>query len=137
MAININHPIMLAIMGILLLNVAPWTDGALNCGTVDQSLFPCLDYFQGGGLGSVPLRCCDGIRTLNNNARTTPDRQEVCVCLKEAANALRNINVGLAASIPPKCGVNLPYKLDPSTDCTKEDRTPSHYHPDDDDDYYF
>ncbi|XP_074313775.1 non-specific lipid-transfer protein 1-like [Silene latifolia] len=119
MAINMNHTITLAIIGILLLSVAPWTDGALTCGAVAQSLVPCLNYFRGGGIGSVPPGCCNGIRSLNNNARTTPDRQTVCGCLKEAANSLRNINIGLAASIPPKCGVNIPYKLDPATDCSK------------------
>ncbi|KAK9734250.1 hypothetical protein RND81_04G126100 [Saponaria officinalis] len=117
---NYNHPIIkLAIMGILLLNSAPWTDAALGCNVVVQSLVPCLSYFEGGGAGKVPGKCCAGIRNLNNQAKTTPDRQAVCKCLKDSANALKNINIGLAASIPSRCGVNLPYKLDPSTDCTK------------------
>ncbi|KAL9236151.1 hypothetical protein vseg_010852 [Gypsophila vaccaria] len=106
-------------MGILLLGVAPWTDAALGCNVVAQSLFPCLNYFEAGGAGKVPNRCCIGIQNLNYQAKTTQDRQAVCKCLKDTANALKNINIGLAASIPSRCGINLPYKLDPSTDCSK------------------
>lgn len=98
--------------------VAPHAKAAVTCGTVVTSLSPCLDYFSGGGNGQPPSGCCNGIRTLNAEAQSTPDRQMVCTCLKQAANAMRNVNLGLAAAIPPKCGVHIPYKLDPSTDCS-------------------
>ena len=97
---------------------APQAKAAITCGTVVSSLTPCLSYLQGGAKGAAPAGCCNGIRSLNGAAQTTPDRQMACQCLKSAAKSLPNLNIGLAASIPPKCGVNIPYKLDPATDCS-------------------
>ncbi|KAJ6765409.1 NON-SPECIFIC LIPID-TRANSFER PROTEIN 10-RELATED [Salix purpurea] len=65
------------------------------------------------------ISCNQAIRGLNSAARTTPDRQGVCTCLKNTASqfAYNSRNVALAAGLPGKCGVKLPYKIDPSTDC--------------------
>ncbi|KAL7000477.1 hypothetical protein U1Q18_001629 [Sarracenia purpurea var. burkii] len=58
-------------------------------------------------------------RSLNNAARTTPDRQAACRCLKSSVGAVKGVNIGLAGSLPGKCGVNIPYKISLQTDCTK------------------
>ncbi|KAL6998274.1 hypothetical protein U1Q18_008400, partial [Sarracenia purpurea var. burkii] len=57
--------------------------------------------------------------SLNNAARTTPDRQAACRCLKSSVGAVKGVNIGLAGSLPGKCGVNIPYKISLQTDCTK------------------
>ncbi|CAN0846875.1 Non-specific lipid-transfer protein 1 [Linum grandiflorum] len=95
------------------------TAAAVSCGQVVNTLYPCLTYVQYGG--SIPANCCNGIRALNNAAATTPDRQGVCSCL---VSSLRGFNISpyslrLAASLPAGCGVNLPYRIDPSIDCSK------------------
>uniref|UniRef100_A0A7N1A9X6 Non-specific lipid-transfer protein n=1 Tax=Kalanchoe fedtschenkoi TaxID=63787 RepID=A0A7N1A9X6_KALFE len=94
------------------------TPGAaiITCSQVGSRISPCVAYLKGTG-GPVPALCCVGIRGLNSAASTTPDRQAACRCLKAAASAIQGFNLGLAAGLPRKCGVNIPYKISPSTDC--------------------
>ncbi|CAL1378428.1 unnamed protein product [Linum trigynum] len=92
---------------------------AVSCGQVINALYPCLTYVQYGG--NIPGSCCNGIVALRNAATTTPDRQAICSCL---VSNLRGINISpyslrLATSLPASCGVNLPFKIDPSIDCSR------------------
>lgn len=111
-----NHKLMCLFIIALVVATKP-ANGAVTCGTMASSLAPCLPFLTDGATGVVPSGCCAGIKSLNSAAQSTPDRKMVCQCLKTAAKAMPNVNIGKAASIPPKCGVKLPYKLDPSTDC--------------------
>ena len=52
-------------------------------------------------------------------ANVKADRQTACNCLKRAANSVSGINLDLAGVLPQRCGVNIPYKISPSTDCNK------------------
>ncbi|KAK8619359.1 hypothetical protein V6N13_133321 [Hibiscus sabdariffa] len=97
---------------------APLAQGAITCGQVASSVAPCIGYLRGSG-GRVPAGCCSGIKSLNAAAKTTPDRQEACKCLKSAAGSISGINYGLAGSLPGQCGVSIPYKISPSTDCSR------------------
>ncbi|MFX6574269.1 non-specific lipid-transfer protein [Acinetobacter baumannii] len=91
-------------------------EAAVGCGTVASALNPCIPYVTGKGpLGS----CCSGVKGLNNLAKTTPDRQSVCSCLKSLANSFPSTAVAKATGLPGQCGVSIPYKISPSTDCTK------------------
>ncbi|OVA00038.1 Plant lipid transfer protein/Par allergen [Macleaya cordata] len=96
---------------------APPMANAISCGQVSSYLSPCLLYLI--QRGPLTPNCCGGVKSLNAAARTTPDRQTACTCLKSAAAGLRGLNMGLASSLPGKCGVNIPYKISPSTDCSK------------------
>ncbi|KAI4318948.1 hypothetical protein MLD38_032601 [Melastoma candidum] len=91
-------------------------DAAISCGMVVSKLTPCLAYAS-SGKGSVPGSCCSGVKDLNNAAKTTPDRQAACTCLKTLAGSIKSINFGVVSAIPGKCGVAIPYKISPSTDC--------------------
>ncbi|KAF3447965.1 hypothetical protein FNV43_RR08672 [Rhamnella rubrinervis] len=93
---------------------APVTQ-AITCGQVTGSLAQCINYLRNGG--AVPPGCCSGIRSLNSAAKTTADRRAACNCLKQASNGIPGINYGFAAGLPGKCGVNIPYKISPSTNC--------------------
>ncbi|KAJ8898870.1 hypothetical protein K2173_008179 [Erythroxylum novogranatense] len=95
----------------------PQTRAAVSCEQVITNLRPCVTYIINGG--AVPGNCCNGIKGLNNAARTTPDRRAVCSCLKSTISGLpyNNFNVQNAASLPTKCGINLPYRLDPNINC--------------------
>ncbi|KAL7616725.1 non-specific lipid-transfer protein [Lactuca sativa] len=95
---------------------APYAE-AITCGQVVSSLTPCIGYLTNGG--AVPPACCSGVKAVNSAAKTTPDRQTACGCIKSASASMSNINAGNAASLPNKCGVNIPYKISPSTDCSK------------------
>ncbi|KAI7746900.1 hypothetical protein M8C21_018122 [Ambrosia artemisiifolia] len=90
---------------------------AISCGQVVSGLVPCLGYLTKGG--AVPPACCGGVSGLNNAAKSTSDRQTVCACLKVAYASNSGINLSYASSLPGKCGVNIPYKISPSTDCSK------------------
>lgn len=90
---------------------------ALSCGQVASAVGPCIQYLKAGG--AVPGACCSGIKALKNAASTPADRKVACSCLKSAATSISGINLGLAAGLPGKCGVSVPYKISPSTDCSK------------------
>ncbi|CAK7339023.1 unnamed protein product [Dovyalis caffra] len=96
---------------------APLAQAAISCGQVTSSLSQCIGYVQKGG--AVPPLCCSGIRSVNSAAKTTPDRQGVCNCLKSLAGRLSGVRYDLAAGLPSKCGVSIPYKISPSTDCSR------------------
>ncbi|KAF8042181.1 hypothetical protein BT93_A0716 [Corymbia citriodora subsp. variegata] len=100
-----------------LVAVAPLAESGVTCGQVASSVAPCLGYLRSGGV--IPTACCSGIRSLNSAARTTPDRQTACRCLKAASGNIQGLNLGLVAALPRKCGVNVPYKISPSTDCSR------------------
>ncbi|KAL5974781.1 lipid-transfer protein [Asimina triloba] len=93
-------------------------EGVITCGKVTSSISQCVPYLQ-GKVPVQPAACCSGIKSLNGAATNTADRQQVCKCLKSASSSIPNINLGLANGLPGKCGVSIPYKISPSTDCTK------------------
>ncbi|PON51604.1 Lipid transfer protein/Par allergen [Parasponia andersonii] len=95
-------------------SVVPMTE-ALTCGQIQGSLAPCLGYLKTGGAPTTP--CCNGIKSLVSLAKTTVDRQNACKCLKDAAGKVPGINPTFAASLPSKCGANIPYKISTSTNC--------------------
>lgn len=94
-------------------------EAAITCNTVISDLYPCLSYVVQGG--SVSGTCCTGIRSLNSQAQTPVDRQSVCRCIKSAIGgaSYSSNNLNNALSLPSKCGVNLPYRFSPSTDCAR------------------
>ncbi|XP_047308905.1 non-specific lipid-transfer protein 1-like [Impatiens glandulifera] len=106
------------LMMMIMSNIAPQAH-ALGCPDVLAYLRPCISYLTGGGAGAIPYPCCAGVGSLNNAARTTPDRKTACVCLKSLSGSLPPRSVAAAAGIPGKCRVNVPYKIDPRTDCSK------------------
>ena len=111
----------LALLSLLVLALvavaAPRAESAISCGTVVSQLSPCIKYAQ--GQAPISPACCNGVKGLNAMAQTTPDRQQACACLKSASAGISGLNPGLTAGIPSKCGVNIPYAINPSTDCSK------------------
>ncbi|XP_061370729.1 non-specific lipid-transfer protein 1-like [Gastrolobium bilobum] len=109
---------MCIVLGVTLTHAVP------TCGQVTSTVTPCVSYLIGSG-SAVPAPCCNGVRTLNNQAKTTPDRQAVCRCLKPIAKNIGGLNPEKLASLPGKCGVNFPYKITASIDCNKYDQVRS------------
>ncbi|KAK6919507.1 Bifunctional inhibitor/plant lipid transfer protein/seed storage helical domain [Dillenia turbinata] len=81
---------------------APHVEAAMSCGSVAKNLSPCLGYVR--GQGSIPPACCTGIKALNGDAKSTPDRQTVCQCLKSAAGTISGVQYNLVSGLPRKCG---------------------------------
>ncbi|KAL1535364.1 non-specific lipid-transfer protein 2-like [Salvia divinorum] len=100
----------------LIASVAPPCDAALSCTAVISFVRPCNPYVTGTGpIGS----CCIGASRLKDAARTTSDRQSVCNCLKSVTRGYSQAKFSKAEGIPRLCRINIPYKISPSTDCTK------------------
>ena len=102
----------------VVIGAAIGSDGAVTCGQVYSSLSQCINYVTGKAV-AVPPPCCNGVKSLNAAAKTTPDRRSVCSCLKSLTGSIKGINYGLVSGLPGKCGVSIPYKISPSTDCNK------------------
>ncbi|VVB12798.1 unnamed protein product [Arabis nemorensis] len=99
--------------------VASGSEAAVSCNTVVSYLYPCAVYVARGGV--IPGSCCTGIRMLNGQARTSSDRQGVCRCIKNALVGVSYTarNLKNAATLPVKCRISLPFKIDPSTNCNR------------------
>ncbi|CAO2839176.1 unnamed protein product [Amaranthus hypochondriacus] len=95
---------------------APFAEAAISCGTVASKVAPCIAYITGKGPGPS-AGCCGGIKALNAAASTPADRKTACNCLKSAAGSIKGLNYGMAASLPSKCGVSIPYAISPNTNC--------------------
>ncbi|XP_071716813.1 non-specific lipid-transfer protein Lac s 1-like [Rutidosis leptorrhynchoides] len=104
------------IMVVFMVVAMPYTE-ALSCNDVRMKLAPCLKYLQSGGM--VSRACCNGVKGLDNLARTIPDRKTACNCMKAAYKTYSTIKPDNAAGLPNKCGVRIPYKMSPDTDCNK------------------
>ncbi|KAL0456412.1 UNVERIFIED_CONTAM: Non-specific lipid-transfer protein 2 [Sesamum latifolium] len=116
MAGTIKPMFVVLIAVVSIMSVVPEGEAAVSCGTVVSYLNPCLPYVTGSGaLGG----CCAGIKGLYGAAQTTADRQSVCNCLKSLAGEVSGVNLGKAAGLPSQCGLSIPYKISPSTDCSK------------------
>ncbi|KAB1224629.1 Non-specific lipid-transfer protein [Morella rubra] len=96
---------------------APIAQAALSCSQITTNLAPCLNYLRSGGAPSQS--CCNGVKAVNDAAKTTPDRQAACKCMKSAAGSVSGLNPNLASGLPSKCNVNIPYKFSASTNCDR------------------
>ncbi|KGN58696.1 non-specific lipid-transfer protein 1 [Cucumis sativus] len=119
MEMKLKGLMIVGIVGIVMMCMVVQGEAAgMTCGKVASSVSGCIGYLR-SAQGQVPQVCCNGIRSLNSQASTTVDRRIACNCLKAAAGSIEGINYGAAASLPSKCGVSVPYKISPSTDCAK------------------
>ncbi|KVH95031.1 non-specific lipid-transfer protein 1-like [Cynara cardunculus var. scolymus] len=108
----------LCVMVACMVVAAPYAEAAItSCGQVFDKMKPCLDYLRRGG--SVPAVCCNAVRGLNSDSKSTADRKLACGCIKTALSAFAGINPDNALRLPGKCGVNFPYTISPKTDCSK------------------
>ncbi|KAI5429160.1 hypothetical protein KIW84_033957 [Lathyrus oleraceus] len=84
---------------------SPLANAALSCGQIQLSITPCIGYLR-SPTPTVPAPCCNGVRNLNNLAKTTPDRQGACRCLKFTATRFPGLNLPALAALPTNCGVS-------------------------------
>ncbi|KAL2230375.1 UNVERIFIED_CONTAM: Non-specific lipid-transfer protein 1 [Sesamum indicum] len=104
------------IAAILAAAISPLGEATIGYYTVVTYLTTCRPYLTNkGSLGN----CCNGVKGLYRIAKTTQDRQSVCGTLKYLVGSYKGIHLNKAAGLPRQCGVNIPYKISPSTDCSK------------------
>ena len=114
-AVKVTWVVVVAMMCILV--ASPTGVEGLTCGDVTNNLMPCFGYLRGAP--KLDPSCCAGVKKLNSAAKTTNDRRTACKCLVSASKSFTGINYGVVAGLPAKCGVSIPYKISPSTDCSK------------------
>lgn len=105
-----------AVVAWLLVSV-PQAAAEVTCSQVTELLTPCVNYLIYGG--EIPSDCCAGVKQLNEASESTEDRRTACSCIQSSAAMIPGIDYSLVASLPSKCGVSLPYKISPSTDCSR------------------
>ncbi|CAA7051028.1 unnamed protein product [Microthlaspi erraticum] len=89
----------------------------MSCDSVMGELNPCISFVLQGG--TISTSCCNGVTMLNNQAQTSAQRRSVCRCIKYDINGVPFSPKQLdnALNIPSKCGVDLPYRISPATNC--------------------
>ncbi|XP_040384543.1 probable non-specific lipid-transfer protein 3 [Oryza brachyantha] len=106
------------VAAVLLVAMVVGASAAITCGQVGSAIAPCIPYVTGRS-SALSQGCCNGVKGLNSAARSTADRQAACRCLKSLAGTVKSLNLGTAAGIPAKCGVNVGFPISLSTDCNK------------------
>nr|XP_048324656.1 non-specific lipid-transfer protein 1-like [Ziziphus jujuba var. spinosa] len=92
-------------------------EATITCGQVTKLLTPCISYAVLGG--TVAPECCAGIKELHAIKITTEDIRTACSCIKQGAAMIPGINYDRVNELPGKCNTTSPYKIYPSTDCSK------------------
>ncbi|XP_072954698.1 non-specific lipid-transfer protein 1-like [Typha angustifolia] len=107
-----------AVVLAILLIASPHVADAITCSQAVSAISPCIAYAR-SGVGAPSATCCAGVRSLNALAKTTPDRQTACNCLKKLAGSVKGVKPGAVTGIPSKCRVSVPFPISTSTDCSK------------------
>lgn len=107
-----------ALLLLVALAAVPRREAALTCVNVVSFLSPCIPYAR-GTTTAPSAACCKGVQGLNQAAKTTPDRQTACNCIKSTVTTVRGINPTIVSGVPGKCGVTVPYPISSSVDCSK------------------
>lgn len=89
----------------------------LTCEQVTKWLTPCISYGVFGG--TVSPECCQGIKDLNAAYYTKDDIRAACTCIHDRAALIPGLDYDRINDIPGLCGTTCPYKVYPSTDCSK------------------
>ncbi|KAF5794623.1 putative plant lipid transfer protein/Par allergen [Helianthus annuus] len=92
--------------------LAPHAEAAITCGTVVSNMISCLTYLQTGVLVlkdltvllATALTGSSPVAVLRVPTSPTPGSTQQMLP---------------PASLPSKCGVNIPYKISPNSDCSK------------------
>lgn len=90
-------------------------EGAISCSKVIFDILPCLSFVTGDAANPTAA-CCNGVKSLNAEANSTPDRQAVCRCIKSVAGS-SSYDASKAANIPSLCGVNVGFPISASMSC--------------------
>ncbi|KAI9095021.1 hypothetical protein K1719_026485 [Acacia pycnantha] len=119
MAMSMRKVALAMVMACMLIgaSVVVEAEGNLTCDQVTIFLTPCISYGVLGG--EVSPLCCQGVHSLNAAYKTADDRRGACQCIKDRAAYIPGINYDRINQIGHKCGSNCPFKVYPTTDCSK------------------
>lgn len=89
----------------------------ITCEQVTNWLMPCIGYGVFGG--TVPPECCKGLKELIAAKHTQEDRRVSCHCIQDGAAKIPGIDYDRINNLPGLCGTSIPYKIYPSTNCSR------------------
>ncbi|CAN1297963.1 Non-specific lipid-transfer protein [Linum perenne] len=118
-----NNMNIIATMSIVALIIMSSTTSVIaqspvTCPSALLQLLPCLTYLTKQAPSPSP-QCCSNVKQLNDEANTTPIRQQVCNCIKSAALSY-HVDPAVAKGLPELCHVSVPVPVDPKIDCSKD-----------------
>ncbi|CAI8612931.1 unnamed protein product [Vicia faba] len=96
----------------------PLANAAQTCGEIQTSLSPCLRYLTDQE-PTVPVTCCNGVRTVNDQARTLPERKDACECIKSTLTIIPGLDLNAVQGLPNKCSVKPVFPIGADVDCSK------------------
>ncbi|XP_058752605.1 non-specific lipid-transfer protein 1-like [Vicia villosa] len=96
----------------------PLANAGQTCSQIKDSLLPCLVYLKHPG-PAVLVVCCNGLRTVNDQAKTLHERKDACECLKSTLISIPGLDPNAVQGLPDKCGVKLPFPISANMDCSK------------------
>ncbi|KAK9985670.1 hypothetical protein SO802_030621 [Lithocarpus litseifolius] len=81
---------------------------------------------RGQGMGrydifgrTVSPACCEGIKAFNSASNTTQDHRAACSSIMDGLSKFLGINYELVGTLPETYGTTCPYKITPTTNCSK------------------
>ena len=107
----------IAAITITILLLTTYANATVRCNQVASALGQCTSYVLTGE-GNPTVECCSGIKSLNSMATTDVEHQVVCKCLRNLVKVTA-VNASVAAGLPGKCGVIVPFALSTTIDCSK------------------
>ncbi|XP_058739819.1 non-specific lipid-transfer protein 1-like [Vicia villosa] len=96
----------------------PLTNAGQTCDEIKTTLLPCVPYLRDQE-PTVPVICCNGVRTVTDQARTVAERKDGCECLKASLTSIPGLNPNAAQDLPNKCGVKPAFPVGVNVDCSK------------------
>ncbi|WJX67344.1 hypothetical protein P8452_51819 [Trifolium repens] len=91
-----------------------------SCESVNDHLKPCLTYLAGMTYKPRPL-CCQGAKNIVLLASTSfEDKWLACNCVKTLAQILMPKAQQNAIDLPKKCGVQFPFEISATIDCSRD-----------------
>ncbi|CAK8542147.1 unnamed protein product [Lathyrus sativus] len=96
----------------------PLANAAQTCDEIKTSLSPCLGYLRHQE-PTVPVICCNGVRTVTDQAKTVPERKDGCECIKSSLTNIPGLDVGAAQGVLNNCGVKPSFPIGADVDCSK------------------
>ncbi|XP_012083823.1 non-specific lipid-transfer protein 1-like [Jatropha curcas] len=105
----------LVILFLVILVAKPGVALEISCASVVSEVAPCLDYIT--DKTDQPSRnCCNAMKELDGHAKTIPDWQAACECIK-ASLVNRKYDAPRIVQLPQQCGLSV--HIPPDLDCSK------------------
>ena len=97
--------------------------GAISCATAILDLLPCLSFVTGDAVNPT-VACCNGVKSLNAAATSTPLRQAVCRCIESVAGS-STYDSSNVVNLLSLCSVNVGIPITTSISCDTYSLFPS------------